>query len=188
MLPVYLATQTRGPPLEWPSLLPTCLDVTGNFREKSWEPKRMVWIVGWFQTPMCQNSKHDCCTLWVGSSDLFGSPSLLVHRTTFLKCSYVLTLSWTCPLSCPGLAWFPGWAFPKIAPWLSLKWHHVWTMLWGDYMYNYISDRCCEYGPLFCYLSWMGLFGHRSMKRSILFGSVSLCWIHIWSVHNCLKL
>ena len=126
MHPVPPENQTRRVTLEWPSLFSTCLDVPGNFREKPWKPKRVV--SRWFQAPMCKNSKHDCGTLCVGSSYMLGTPNILGHRATFIKCSYVFTISWTCPLPCPHHAWFPSWSIPTIAPWLSEGVSYMWAM------------------------------------------------------------
>ena len=78
----------------WITLFTPCLDFTWYFRKIQNQPQgcQCKWChVTW----MCIDSKLHCSTLRDDSCTLLGSPSLVGHRTTGLKCGHVASLPGT---------------------------------------------------------------------------------------------
>ena len=161
------------------ALFPPCVDITWYVRKIQGQPQGCWWK--WCHiTWMCM---HCCSTLRVDSCTVLSSPNLVGHRTTSFKCGHVAALLGTCTLPSEIDLGLPSIGVPEIDTRLQVdsclaNFQHCLDLL--NCVYNPMPIIC----QWIYQLSWMGLFGHRSLKRTVVFGNALLVCYNVCSLRS----
>lgn len=125
------------------------------------------WVTLMWSAPVWETASHTdggsstCCVKYVVSTGWVNSP---VHL-------WPPICQWLIGLSTPTGAWVVSPRAPSSNCTLTQCWQSIWVRListkWSAYIYTELVFSWCD-------LSWMGLFGAKSLKRSLEFGNASL--------------
>ena len=121
----------------------------------------------WFT--LCSECQQNCCTLCDDYLSVFSTTSLVADRTAIFQCCPLAAVHPSCTVSCGMHIWLCKGCRPKDVLCLNL-YMHVETNIY-IYVLTFFYSYACTCAPT----RWMGLFGHRSLKRTLLWGNAYLC-------------